>query len=172
MRTMLVRELSHDTLWQLVSYGVLDLEDGHRIDSVATQLTAGLSFSRAQQYARDHTAQEAIDTDITATAEGLVPLGTSYLRGREAQLRRGLGLPSPRRLSPRVRGARHGDGHAGAPLGTIPAGRGLRVLQRSGHRLVTSPAVAGTTRFRVHPASEPRGHPRGYGEHDAAWEPT
>jgi hypothetical protein len=57
------------------------LRTAHRIDSVGTQLTAGLSFSRAQQYARDHTAQEAIDTDITATAEGLVPLGTSYLLG-------------------------------------------------------------------------------------------
>jgi hypothetical protein len=76
MSTMLVRELSHDTLWQLVGYGVLDLEGGHRIGSVDTQFTAGLSFNRAQQYALEHAAREAADTDITATAEDLVPLGT------------------------------------------------------------------------------------------------
>ncbi|WP_217214666.1 hypothetical protein [Streptomyces sp. AC550_RSS872] len=59
------RELSHDTLWRLVGYGVLDLEDCHRIDSVSTQLPAGLPFSRAQQYARDHAAREATDTAVT-----------------------------------------------------------------------------------------------------------
>ncbi|MFF5369908.1 hypothetical protein [Streptomyces sp. NPDC013187] len=76
MSTVLVRELSHDTLCQLVGYGALDIEDGQRLGFTGTQLSAGLSFNRAQQYAREHAEQEAIGTDITATAEGLVPMGT------------------------------------------------------------------------------------------------
>lgn len=83
---MLIGELSHDTLSQLVGYGVLNLEDGHRIDSVGTQLTAGLSFSRAQQYARGHAAQEVTDTVIAASAEDLVPLGTIPADGEHLQV--------------------------------------------------------------------------------------
>jgi hypothetical protein len=60
-----------------------------------------LDCERADQYARDYAAQEVTDTNITASAEELAPLGTipaeagsgmstcrEGRRGRHARLRR------------------------------------------------------------------------------------
>ncbi|MFI6012446.1 Shedu anti-phage system protein SduA domain-containing protein [Streptomyces sp. NPDC051243] len=90
MSTMLVRELIHETLWQLVGYGVIDLEDGHRIDSVGYPAPSGLSFSRAQQYACDHTAQGSTDTGHNCYRRGSRST-EDHFRRRGEQLGREVG---------------------------------------------------------------------------------